>query len=321
MKRLITIAACFLTIVGSVNGSKLTFDDVIVGATSYSFDSDGDMIDDVIFSTTDPYGFNTYGPGSNMTYIEEPGLEGTSLFSPDLRVEFLLGAVNSLTFGFALDSDTEDDTVTFKVYNSSDVEIASATVTGLYTYPDGTNPSNYPEGEVSVSFVGAAAYATFDFTSDFGRYIIDNFEGTFGSTERLFAIDIKPGSCPNPFNGKSQGSVPVAILGNAVFDVTTVDLDTVRLAGVPIIPKHVGLEDVSAPVGDPEDCYNCFDEQVDSVDGYLDLVVKFDTQELAAAIGPAPRDACVVLTLTGLTLSGEPFEASDSMVIKTKIKD
>jgi hypothetical protein len=136
-----------------------------------------------------------------------------------------------------------------------------------------------------------------------------------------FRIDIKPGSCPNPFNGKSQGSVPVAILGNAAFDVTEVDLDSLRLEGVPIIPKHVGLEDVSAPVGDPEDCYNCFDEQVDSVDGYLDLVLKFDTQELAAAIGPAPRDACVVLTLTGLTLSGEPFEASDSMVIKTKIKD
>ena len=154
---------------------------------------------------------------------------------------------------------------------------------------------------------------------EFGNPVEDFDEALVDLVESgTFAIDIKPGSCPNPFNGKSQGSVPVAILGSAAFDVSEVDLDSLLLEGVPIVPKNVSIEDVSAPVGDSADCYDCFDEGIDQTDGYLDLVVKFYTQDLAAAIGPAPRDACVELTLTGLTLSGEPFEASDSMVIKTK---
>jgi len=56
----------FWGMAGSVGATILTFDDAIIGATSYSFDSDGDFIDDVIFTTTDPFGFNTVGPGSNM---------------------------------------------------------------------------------------------------------------------------------------------------------------------------------------------------------------------------------------------------------------
>lgn len=167
--------------VGTANSALLTFDDLITGATSYAFDGDGDAVNDVVFSTTDPYGFNTVGPGSNMTYINEPGLEGTSLLSQDLRVDFLVGAIGALSFGFALDSYSEDDTVTFEVFNSSDTLLAAATVTGMYTYPSGQ--SSFPEGYLTVAFAGAASYATFNFTSDYGRYIIDNFQGTFGSSE------------------------------------------------------------------------------------------------------------------------------------------
>ncbi len=168
---------------GKTVAALLTFDDLITGATSYSFDGDGDLIDDVLFTTTDPFGFNTVGPGSNMSYIHEPGLEGTSLLSPDLRVDFLVGAVGSLSFGFALNSFTEDDTASFYVYDAADNLLASVAQFGLYTLPDGINPSNYPEGYISTSFSGVGSYALFDFTSDFGRYIIDDFEGTFGTTE------------------------------------------------------------------------------------------------------------------------------------------
>ncbi len=44
-------------------------------------------------------------------------------------------------------------------------------------------------------------------------------------------IDIKPGSYPNAINMGSQGLIPVAILSSADFDATTVDPDTVELAG------------------------------------------------------------------------------------------
>jgi hypothetical protein len=169
----------------NTHAAIITFDDAISGATTYQFDSDGDTIKDVIFSTPDPNGFNTAGPGSYMTYIKEPGLEGTVLLNPDLRVDFLNMAKDFLKFGFALDSDSENANTwtTFYVYDAGGNLLASQTKAGLYTYPDGTNPSNYPEGEISVTFSGTARYALFDFSSDYGRYIIDNFEGTYGSTE------------------------------------------------------------------------------------------------------------------------------------------
>jgi len=188
MKRLFfpLVAALALLCAGaSADAAILTFDDVIMGATTYSFDGDGDGIFDVVFSTTDPGGFNTVGPGSNMSYIREPGLEGTSLLIPDLRVDFLVGATGSLRFGFALDSFREgpDTVASFSVFDAAHTLLASSTLPGLYTYPNGVDPSNFPEGVMSVAFGGTAAYALFDFSSEAGRYIIDDFEGRFGTTE------------------------------------------------------------------------------------------------------------------------------------------
>jgi hypothetical protein len=177
---------CFI-LVFTVNShaSVITFDDAISGATTYQFDSDSDGIMDVIFSTSDSSGFNTVGPGTNMTYISEPGLEGTALLNTDLRVDFLNQANNSLSFGYALDSGSANiNTWTkFFVYDAGGNLLASANSYGQYTYPNGVNQSNFPEGEISVSFSGIASYALFDFNSDAGRYIIDNFSGTYGSTE------------------------------------------------------------------------------------------------------------------------------------------
>jgi len=44
------------------------------------------------------------------------------------------------------------------------------------------------------------------------------------------AVDIEPGSCPNPLNVKSKGALPSAVLGRAGFDVTTIDPATIRLS-------------------------------------------------------------------------------------------
>ena len=178
-----------------VHAALITFDAVVVGETTFSFDGDGDSVDDVIFSTTDPNGFNTAGPGPNMTYINEPGLEGTSLLNPDLRVDFLNGAIGPLSFGFSLDSSFSDPSffASIEVFNSDGNLIGSASQVGNFTItvpPSGL--SSFPEGLVTVDFSGAASFATFDFTSEFGRYIIDNFEGTFGSTEDVTVPE--PGS-------------------------------------------------------------------------------------------------------------------------------
>jgi hypothetical protein len=196
MKRIFSLAAIagslFFISLTNTHAAVITFNDAISGAATYQFDSDGDGIKDVIFSTSDPSGFQTAGPGTNMTYISEPGLEGTSLLNPDLRVDFLNMAKDNLKFGFALNSSLEH--TSFYVYDASGNLLVSQTVDGLFTKPDGTNLSNFPEGQISVTFSGIASYALFDFSSssESGRYIIDNFEGTFGSTE------VPPNTVPEP---------------------------------------------------------------------------------------------------------------------------
>lgn len=139
--------------------------------------------------------------------------------------------------------------------------------------------------------------------------------GSFLGTDRLFQltsaaiipppdgkievpVDIKPQSCPNPLNCRDSGVLPVAILGTADFDVTQVDPASVRLEGVP--PLRSALEDVAtpfAPFTGKQDC------QIDCThagpDGFLDLTLQFDTQEVLNAIGPVEDRACLVLQLTG----------------------
>lgn len=151
-------------------------------------------------------------------------------------------------------------------------------------------------------------------------------------------IDIKPGSCPNPFNPKSKGSVPVGIVGTADFDISEIDVSTVRLvtpSGEELEPLHVEVLDSTQP-GDyaPDDCYDCFNEEdwydVDTDgdgvmdaydgDGYWDLVLNFDTQALAEAIGSGDAGDCIELTIKGTTLNGVPFNGSDSVLLLKSIQ-
>lgn len=183
----IAIISAILSPSFNANAITLTFDDAISGATSYNFDQNSDGLTDAIFSTSDPSGFNTVGPGPNMSYIQEPGLEGTTTLAPDLRVDFPYGAVNSLGFGFGLNAgaETPNLTVTFSVYDSSNNLLAQTTQLAAYTQPFPPADSNYPEAQLTLPFAGTASYATFDFNdTDASRYILDNFNGTFGSSER-----------------------------------------------------------------------------------------------------------------------------------------
>jgi hypothetical protein len=197
------------------NAVTLTFDEVISGATSYEFDADGDTLPDAVFTTTDTDGFNTTGPGPNQSYIVEPGLEGTTLISPDLRVDFPNTATGSLGFGFAVSAVAEspDLTVTFQVFDSGNNLLASSTALAAYTEPSPPTPSSFPEGLIDLSFSGAASYATFDFNdTDASRYIIDNFTGTFGSTENPPG-PVVPVVSPVPVPTLSTWGIALSILG------------------------------------------------------------------------------------------------------------
>ncbi|MHC4966450.1 MAG: DUF4350 domain-containing protein [Planctomycetota bacterium] len=132
-------------------------------------------------------------------------------------------------------------------------------------------------------------------------------------------LDIKPGSCPNSFNRRSNGVLPVALVGTEGFDVAQVDLATVQLSradGVggsvtpsegPPGPQSV-LEDVTTPfAGDPCDC----DEL--PADGIMDLSMKFWSNEVVEALelGDLSPGDFVELELSGTLLDGTEFAASD----------
>jgi len=92
------------------------------------------------------------------------------------------------------------------------------------------------------------------------------------------AIDLKPGSCPNPLNLNKKGVTSAAIVGSADFDVTAIDPATVKLAGVSAI--HSNIEDVTTPfpflTGKTSE-YDCLEA---GPDGYPDLTVKFLSADL-----------------------------------------
>jgi hypothetical protein len=136
------------------------------------------------------------------------------------------------------------------------------------------------------------------------------------------ALDIKPGSCPNPFNIKlfdwasgekpnKGGVLPVAVLGSATFDVTQVDLSSLRLEGVaPLAKGGPKITDVAGPAPGSGMCA-C---TTAGPDGYPDLMMRFQSQAIAEAIAPG-YEGDRELTLTGYYLDGIPFEAKDCIVV------
>lgn len=130
------------------------------------------------------------------------------------------------------------------------------------------------------------------------------------------AVDIKPQSCPNPLNVKKKGVLPIAILGTEGFDVTEIDPASVELEGVS--PLRWALEDVATP-------YEPFMEKEDSMDcnnlgpdGYLYLALKFDAQEIVAALGTVSGGDVNILTLTGNLFNGISINGEDVIIIIKK---
>ena len=123
-------------------------------------------------------------------------------------------------------------------------------------------------------------------------------------------VDIKPTSCPNPLNIRSKGMLPVAIVGSEYFDVYDIDVDSILLEGV-IRPIRSSYEDVATPI----DGCGCECTTLGS-DGFLDLTLKFKTQEIVDALGEVVNGEELALTLTGSLLDGTPIEGEDCIRVK-----
>lgn len=115
-------------------------------------------------------------------------------------------------------------------------------------------------------------------------------------------VDIKPASCPNPLNVDDMGVLPVAILGTADFEVNEIDPASVRLEGV--APLRWSWEDVATPY-EPwtgnESASDCNDF---GPDGYVDLTLKFDAQEILSSLGQVSDNDILLLQLTGKLMDG-----------------
>ena len=110
-------------------------------------------------------------------------------------------------------------------------------------------------------------------------------------------IDIKPGSYPNAINLGSHGLIPVAIFSEEWFDATTIDPETIELAGAGI------------PVRGKSNKYMAHKEDVDG-DGLLDLVVQVATENLDPN---SFQDGYAMLS--GSTYDGEDIEGKDEIRI------
>lgn len=134
-------------------------------------------------------------------------------------------------------------------------------------------------------------------------------------------LDVKPQSCPNPFNTKSKGVLPVAVLGTEDFDVPTIDPATIRLTREgyedSVSPLRWSYEDVATPFeGELCECHEL------GPDGYVDLTLKFDIQEVKETLDlEAEADNTIPLLITGNLkeeAGGTPIEGSDCVwVLKT----
>ena len=114
------------------------------------------------------------------------------------------------------------------------------------------------------------------------------------------AIDIKPGSYPNVINLGSHGLVPVAILSSEDFDATTVDPETVELAGADVAVRGKSNK------------YMAHEEDVNG-DGLVDLMVQVATENLDPG---SFQDGLAVLTGNLLEeFGGTPIEGSDEITI------
>ncbi|MFH1884703.1 MAG: leucine-rich repeat domain-containing protein [Planctomycetota bacterium] len=110
-------------------------------------------------------------------------------------------------------------------------------------------------------------------------------------------IDIKPGSYPNTINLGSFGLVPVAILSSDGFDATTVDPDTVELAGSGVAVRGKGSKLMA------------HEEDING-DNLVDLLVQVSTENLDP---DSFQDGYAILT--GSTYDGQAIKGQDEITI------
>lgn len=111
---------------------------------------------------------------------------------------------------------------------------------------------------------------------------------------QLYSTAVDINVRPNSLNIKNLGVLPVAIFGTDELDVNDIDPDSIRLEGVPPLRVSINTDD--------------------------DLTLKFDRQDIVAALGAVTDGDHIVLTLTGKKYDGNAILGKDMVVIIQKGK-
>jgi hypothetical protein len=158
---------------------------------------------------------------------------------------------------------------------------------GTFAYQLSVDGAVAVNGTIAPGGDPAIRFAFGDGTADADSDVeIDNLRFCQPARALTVSIDVKPGSFPNSIQRRSNGRVPVAILGSGTFSVRAVNPATVTFAGAPAASPSV--EDVNA-------------------DGIDDLVLHFATQALQLG------DGDTAATLSGFLYDGTPFSGRDSV--------
>jgi len=290
----------------AANDTALTQMDTPVTVDVLANDSDAD---------SDALSITSYAQGANgtvaaaaggLTYTPNAGFFGTDSFT--YTIADPKGAAATATV-----------TVTVNKAPVAAPDPAQTEVGVAITVAVLTNDHDDDGDALAVILVGAAANGsvtlnsggTVTYTPNAGftgqdqfLYTISDGKGGTSSAEVLVTvnpkdvlIDIKPGSYPNSINLGSNGVVPVAILSTADFDATTVDPETVTLAGARVAVRGKGNRLMAS-------------NQDVNADGRLDLVLQVETENL----NPDDlQDGSA--TVMGTTTDGIPIIGTDEITI------
>ncbi len=211
----------------------------------------------------------------------------------------------------------------------------------LLQYRNITNDGRVRGTSATVGVENETGTSAVQFSFNRASIGVGEFAIRFAHLPKSVPVDIMPRVCPNRLNVDSHRVLHVAILGTSDLDVRTIDPKSVTLAGVAILSKqqdplkaekkmklvaskhrHQGwfYEDVGTPyepyVGktDPHQCNKL------GPDGYLDIVFKFDTREIAQAIaaslGDVENHKVITLQLRGQLLDGTEIVGEDVVIIR-----
>lgn len=177
--------------------------------------------------------------------------------------------------------------------NAAGEAIFGGMITADLTVPPSPFEPPNPFGQVTLTF-----YTADDIVSVFlnNRYFVGELVLLPVEDDAVLpvVVDIKPGSDQNPFNTRSQGVLPVVVLGSPELDVSQIVPASVKLAGVS--PVRLAFDDLQA-------------------DGFSDAILHFRSQDVAAVLAGVADGEVVELELTGTLLDGTAIGGSDTLTV------